>query len=124
MEPESVPTNADSDVSEAGNDTDSAEESDEWSPSKETDLFVELVFRKELIKAQKDKLLKDYPKPSTDAALVPVLDSSTDAALVPVLDSSIRAAHYQMQPADSQLYKIPRSVLDVANPLIKAFELL
>lgn len=112
MEPESVPTNADSDVSEAGNDTDSAEESDEWSPSKETDLFVELVFRKELIKAQKDKLLKDYPKPSTDAALVPVLDSS------------IRAAHYQMQPADSQLYKIPRSVLDVANPLIKAFELL
>ena len=29
-----------------------------------------------------------------------------------------------MQPADSQLYKIQRSVLDVANPLIKAFELL
>ena len=54
MEPESFSTNADSDVSEAdeGNDTDSAEESDEWSPSnKETDSFVELVFRKELIKA-------------------------------------------------------------------------
>ena len=70
MEPESVSTNADSDMSEAdeGNDTDSAEESDEWSPSnKETDSFVELVFRKELIKAQKDKLLKNYPKPSTNA---------------------------------------------------------
>jgi hypothetical protein len=29
-----------------------------------------------------------------------------------------------MQPADSQLHKIQRTVLDVANPLIKAFELL
>ena len=41
---------------------------------------------------------------------------------VPVLDSSIRAALYQMQSADSQLYKIQRSVLDAANPLITAFE--
>ena len=59
LEPESVPTNADSDVSEAENDTDSAKESDEWSPSKETDFFVELVFRKELTKVRKDKLLKE-----------------------------------------------------------------
>ena len=29
-----------------------------------------------------------------------------------------------MQPADSQLYKIQRAVLDAANPLIKAFDLL
>ena len=29
-----------------------------------------------------------------------------------------------MQPADSLLYKIQRSVLDAANPLIKAFEFL
>ena len=50
--------------------------------------------------AQKDKLLKDYPKPSTDAVHVPVLDSS------------VRATHFQMQPADSQLYKIQRAVLD------------
>ena len=65
-----------------------------------------------MTKAQKDKLLKDYPKPSTDAAHVPVLDSS------------IRATHFQMQPADSQLYKIQRAVLDASNPLIKAFDLL
>ena len=53
-----------------------------------------------MTKAQKDKLLKDYPKPSTDAAHVPVLDSS------------VRATHFQMQPADSQLYKIQKAVLD------------
>ena len=43
---------------------------------------------------------------------------------VPVLDSSIRAALYQIQPADSQLYKIQRSALDATNPLIEVFELL
>ena len=110
-----VPTHADLDMSEVeedGKDTDSVIESDEWSPSQETDSFVELVFRKVLTKAQREKLLKDYPKPSTDAAHVPVLDSS------------IRAAYYQMQPADSQLYKAQRVVLDAANPLIKAFDLL
>ena len=57
-------------------------------------------------------MLKDYPK------------LSTDAAHVPVLDASIRAAYYQMQPADSQLYKVQRIVLDAATPLIKAFDLL
>ena len=110
-----VPTHADSDMSEVeedGKDTDSVVESDEWSPSQETDSFVELVFRMILTKAQREKLLKDYPKPSTDAARVPVLDSS------------IRAVYYQMQPADSQLYKVQRVVLDAANPLIKAFDLL
>jgi hypothetical protein len=56
VEPEAGSTHADSDMSEAegGKDTDSAEESDEWSPTKETDSFVELVFRKEVTKAQKD----------------------------------------------------------------------
>lgn len=115
IEPEIESTHADSDMSEAEeneNDADSVNESDEWSPTQETDSFVELVFRKMLTKAQKDKLLKDYPKPSSDAAHVPVLDSS------------IRAAYYQMQPADSQLYRIQRSILDAANPLIKAFDLL
>ena len=99
-------------VEEDEKDTNSVVESDEWSPSQETDSFVELVFRKILTKERREKLLKDYPKPSTDAAHVPVLDSS------------IRAAYYQMQPADSQLYKIQRIILDAVNQLIKAFDLL
>ena len=111
----SVSIHADSDrgdTEEDGDESDSTEESKEESPTKETDAIVELVFRKVLMKGQKDRLLKDYPKPSTDAAHVSVLDSS------------ISAAYYQTQPADSQLYKIQRSVLDAANPIIKAFELL
>ena len=98
IEAKRVSIHADSDGSEAeenGDESDSMEESKEctWSPTKETDAFVELVFTKVLTKEQKDRLLKDYTKPSTDAAHVPVLDSS------------IRAAYYQTQPADSQLYK-------------------
>ena len=80
--------------------------------SGETDSFVELVFGKTLMKAQKDKLLKDHSKPSTDAAHVLALDSS------------IRAAYYQMQPTDTQLYNVQRAVLDAANSLINGSEFL
>lgn len=83
---------------------------DTWETPKQMGDFLRKHFNRSLSEAEKEAILKDFPKPDCGALAVPKLDDQVKEQL----RSRGKDPHFG---SEKSLYKLQESVLDVAAPL-------
>ncbi len=81
-----------------------------WEPSKPISAFLEKHFNRSLTEAERKAILKDFPKPTCEALMVPKLDQQVKDQL----KLKGKDPHFG---AEKSLYKIQEQVLEAAGPL-------